>query len=95
MREERAAFRRTKTMGERKEKGFCVEYQNGFYELLTKPRMRAIYPDLVYPSSNILWTFHGRILQLILALYVGMLSPVSGRVVLRRGDKVKIPESYD
>jgi hypothetical protein len=25
----------------------CLEYQNGFYELLTKPRMKAIMPGLV------------------------------------------------
>ncbi len=31
-----------KTMGERKEKGVCIEYQIGFYELLTKPRPRVI-----------------------------------------------------
>jgi hypothetical protein len=42
MREELAVFRQPKTTGEWKEKGFCVEYQNGFYELLTEPRMRAI-----------------------------------------------------
>ncbi len=27
--------------------------QKGNYEILTKPRMRAIQPDLVYPSSDI------------------------------------------
>jgi hypothetical protein len=31
-----------KTTGEQKEKGVCIEYQIEFYELLTKPRMRAI-----------------------------------------------------
>jgi hypothetical protein len=31
-----------KTTGEQKEKGVCVEYQIGFDELLTKPRMRVI-----------------------------------------------------
>jgi hypothetical protein len=31
-----------KNMGEGKEKGVCVEYQIGFYDLLTKPRMKAI-----------------------------------------------------
>ncbi len=25
-----------------RKKGLCVEHQNGFYELLTKPRMKAI-----------------------------------------------------
>jgi hypothetical protein len=41
-REERAAFSQSKTTGEAKEKGLCLEYQIGFYELLTKPRMKAI-----------------------------------------------------
>jgi hypothetical protein len=31
-----------KTTGEWKEKRVCVEYQIGFYELLTKPRLRVI-----------------------------------------------------
>jgi hypothetical protein len=31
-----------KTTGERKEKGVCIEYQIGFYEMLTKPKMKAI-----------------------------------------------------
>jgi hypothetical protein len=31
-----------KTTGEQKEKGVCVEYQIGFYEMLTKPRMKEI-----------------------------------------------------
>ncbi len=30
----------------RKEKGVCIEHQNGFYELLTKPRMKATSPGL-------------------------------------------------
>jgi hypothetical protein len=32
----------SKTTGEVKEKGVCVEYQIGFYEILTKPRMKTI-----------------------------------------------------
>ncbi len=35
-----------KTTGERKEKGVCEEYQIGFYETLTKPRMNTICPGL-------------------------------------------------
>jgi hypothetical protein len=35
-----------KTMGERKEKGVCIEYKIGFYEMLAKPRMKAIWPGL-------------------------------------------------
>jgi hypothetical protein len=31
-----------KTMGEGKEKGVYVEYQIGFYELLTKPKLKAV-----------------------------------------------------
>jgi hypothetical protein len=32
-RKEHAAFSQSITTGEGKEKGVCVEYQNGFYEL--------------------------------------------------------------
>jgi hypothetical protein len=32
----------SKTTGEVKEKGVCVEYQIGFYETSTKLRMKAI-----------------------------------------------------
>ncbi len=36
-----AVFRRTKVTVQRKEKGVCIEHQIGFYELLTKPRLKA------------------------------------------------------
>ncbi len=42
MRNECAAFRWTKSTVEGNEKGFCREHQNGFYELLTKPKLKAI-----------------------------------------------------
>jgi hypothetical protein len=41
-RKERAAFRRTKTTVEGNKKGVCIEHQNGFYELLTKPKLKVI-----------------------------------------------------
>jgi hypothetical protein len=41
-RNECAAFSQTKTTVEGRKKGVHLEYQNGFYEHLTKPRMKAI-----------------------------------------------------
>ncbi len=39
-REEHAAFGWTKSTGEGGKRRLCVEYQNGFYELLTKPNKK-------------------------------------------------------
>ncbi len=42
MREECAALDEQNLLLKERKKGLCVEHQNGFYELLTKPRMKAI-----------------------------------------------------
>jgi hypothetical protein len=42
MREERAALDEQNLLLKERRKGLCIEQQNGFYELLTKLRMKAI-----------------------------------------------------